>query len=83
MTDEKFARLTTAYDAGIACAEAVTYGTLFRGALPEADAAGYRTPGSERVCFITGYLLTVRRLYPRGVTVDGTGHIIAGEGIGQ
>ena len=66
------ADLFAAYNTGVEWAERNVPGTVFVGAMPDADKAGYTDLGGPRSLFIHGYLETLKTIFPDGVvTKDG------------
>lgn len=66
---------STAYQQGNAAAARLKVGSVFQGAMPEADASGFER--EQRTDFIKGYLDAIRRRWPNGVTVDEASRIVA------
>jgi hypothetical protein len=67
-----------AMSAGTRAAKQMVPGTVFRGAMPEAEAKGYVKGTPEYRAFISGFLARLDIDYPRGVLVR-VGGVIVGE----
>lgn len=68
------ADIRSAYDRGASIAHSMVPGAVFRGAIPEADAAGYTKDSELRGIFITAFLaaLPAIRADKNGVIVTAT-----------
>jgi hypothetical protein len=64
-----------AFAIGVAKANALKAGYVFRGAYPAAESAGYRRGTLEFSAFVCGYLDTLEQRFPQGVITDAVGRV--------
>lgn len=62
--------LMAAYQQGASCALSMTSGAVFRGAIPEALAAGHERDSGSYQLFVSGFCEALALLHPHGVRAD-------------
>jgi hypothetical protein len=64
-----------AFAIGVAKANALKAGDVFRGAYPAAESTGYRRGTLEFSAFVCGYLDALEQRFPGGIIIDAAGRV--------